>query len=239
MSESLPVPFGKYKGQSAEVLAADPQYMEWLISQGWVRDKFPQFYTLIINNLGEVGDTPDHNAMQALFLGKSLCVQVTHMIWKRFNLDGIPAGCGDPVFEPEGGGDVRVNVSAWVEREQTRLVEDLSAPLTHPMWNGRMYEQREETYYTWDKFSGISHVILELKPSLGDDFPGILRAAKRLETFGGSQLRCVLYNVYTGVGAPVEDVERMFASSFVLLASMEELRRYPDTFVQEPPTREE
>jgi uncharacterized protein (DUF3820 family) len=28
------VPFGKYKGQPVEVLAQDPQYVEWMLLQG-------------------------------------------------------------------------------------------------------------------------------------------------------------------------------------------------------------
>jgi hypothetical protein len=67
------VPFGKYKGQPVEVLQADRGYVEWLLSQGWVRDRFAAFHTLIVNNFAEPSETPEHNALQVRFLDDAFC----------------------------------------------------------------------------------------------------------------------------------------------------------------------
>jgi hypothetical protein len=62
------VPFGKYKGQPVEVLAADKSYCDWLAGQDWFRDRYTTIHTLIVNNFREPSETPEHNALQARFL---------------------------------------------------------------------------------------------------------------------------------------------------------------------------
>lgn len=62
------VPFGKYKGQPLEVLAADPDYAQWMIQTPRLREQHPDVYTIVINNFQEPNETPEHNALQVLFL---------------------------------------------------------------------------------------------------------------------------------------------------------------------------
>jgi hypothetical protein len=55
MSDETPttqtlMPFGKYRDQPIEVLAADPRYCEWLAAQPWFRTRFTHLHTLIVNN---------------------------------------------------------------------------------------------------------------------------------------------------------------------------------------------
>jgi len=61
------VPFGKYKGQPIEVLAADQDYCKWLVAQDWFRSRFGPIHTIIVNNFTKPDETPEHNALQALF----------------------------------------------------------------------------------------------------------------------------------------------------------------------------
>ena len=75
------VPFGKYKGQPLEALAADREYLTWLQGQSWFRERYQQIYALIINNFGEVADTPEHNAMQVLFLEDDFCAQFFNALY--------------------------------------------------------------------------------------------------------------------------------------------------------------
>lgn len=62
------IPFGKYKGQPVEAMAADQQYIEWLMGQSWFRDRYQNIYTLVVNNFTEPSETPEHNALQTRFL---------------------------------------------------------------------------------------------------------------------------------------------------------------------------
>lgn len=70
MSKTDIIPFGKYKGQPVEVLQQDENYCQWLQSQDFVREKFPQLHTLIINNLQAPTETPEHNRIQVKFLSE-------------------------------------------------------------------------------------------------------------------------------------------------------------------------
>lgn len=67
------VPFGKYRGQPVESMAADRAYCDWLMAQGWFRERYANVYTLIVNNFGEPTETPEHNALQARFLDEVFC----------------------------------------------------------------------------------------------------------------------------------------------------------------------
>jgi hypothetical protein len=57
-------------------MAADESYVQWLLAQDWVKAKYGNFYTLIVNNFTEPDETPEHNALQALFLDDAFRVPV-------------------------------------------------------------------------------------------------------------------------------------------------------------------
>jgi hypothetical protein len=101
------VPFGKHKGQPVEVLLADRGYVEWLLAQPWVRDRFPTFHTTIINYGGEPVETPEHNPMQAACLDDGRCLRLADLVFRL--LDGPST---DEVVVP---GDVMSWVEHWVE----------------------------------------------------------------------------------------------------------------------------
>jgi hypothetical protein len=67
------VPFGKYRGQPVEALAADRDYCDWLMGQAWFHERYGNVYTLIANNFAEPSETPEHNALQARFLDQDFC----------------------------------------------------------------------------------------------------------------------------------------------------------------------
>jgi hypothetical protein len=69
------IPFGKNKGQPIEILQNDPKYVDWLKAQDWVKQKHPVFYNVIINNLQEPTETPEHNKLQVLFLDENVCLK--------------------------------------------------------------------------------------------------------------------------------------------------------------------
>lgn len=77
------VPFGKYKGQPVEVLAADTDYCEWLTGQPWFRDRWPNVYNVVINYGGEPQDSPEHNQMQARFLDEPWCLALADRLGLR------------------------------------------------------------------------------------------------------------------------------------------------------------
>jgi hypothetical protein len=63
------IPFGKYKGQTvADVAAADPAYLQWLMQQTWFIEKFQALVVNVNHSVAPSEETPAHNAMQARFL---------------------------------------------------------------------------------------------------------------------------------------------------------------------------
>ena len=48
-------------------------YLKWLSGQDWFRAKFSSLYTVIINRGNEPTETPEHNALQVLFLDDGFC----------------------------------------------------------------------------------------------------------------------------------------------------------------------
>ena len=58
LDTALTVPFGKYKGQPVEVMAADASYCEWLTGQKWFRGKYRDLYRALKNPGAEPGATP-------------------------------------------------------------------------------------------------------------------------------------------------------------------------------------
>jgi hypothetical protein len=77
------VPFGKYKGQPAEVLASDAGYAEWLLAQPWFRERYGNVYNVLINYGGEPQDSPEHNQMQAAFLEEHWCIALADCLGLR------------------------------------------------------------------------------------------------------------------------------------------------------------
>jgi uncharacterized protein (DUF3820 family) len=84
------VPFGKYKGRLVEeLLVDDPDYVEWLSSQDWFRAKFVSLHQVIINRGAEPEETPDHNALQVLFLDDGFCLKFMRVFDPRFRADNV------------------------------------------------------------------------------------------------------------------------------------------------------
>lgn len=76
------VPFGKYKGKPIEVLAQDYEYCDWLMQQEWVRERYGNVYTLIVNNFGEATETPEHNRLQYKFMQEENVLKLIKIIEK-------------------------------------------------------------------------------------------------------------------------------------------------------------
>lgn len=86
--KSVIVPFGKYKGQPVEVLAADRPYFEWLNKQAWFKEKFSYLTLSIVQvNTGEPTETPDHNALQVLFLDDKFCSAFFDVVFPTMKKD--------------------------------------------------------------------------------------------------------------------------------------------------------
>lgn len=63
------IPFGKHQGSTvSELIAKDPAYTQWLMSQAWLAERFAGIHAALATRGAVSDDSPDHNALQARFL---------------------------------------------------------------------------------------------------------------------------------------------------------------------------
>lgn len=190
------MPFGKYKGHPVEVAQSDESYWQWLQGQDWFRNKFSQLnVTIINNNTAQDQETPEHNQMQSLFSDWTRCKALMTLVHGP--------------FEDFKGTRIRA--------------------FEHQNWDlfvsGVCYQigptQEDSSYDTMG--SRDKQLLCELKPSLGDDYPSVVRKMrKQLKNSSGlSEPALVLvYKQYNG-SVPIETVSNMFSDiKFIQLSQI-------------------
>jgi hypothetical protein len=246
------VPFGKYRGQPVEALAADRQYFEWLCGQAWFRERYQNIHTLIVNNFAEPNETPEHNRLQMRFLDDEFCadivqaaglsalrqkakyvkeewpktkesiardialyrekhVQIAEMNsdneWKRRQMDGYKAD--------QDKAEKKL-------MEETARYTDAQAFLNCPEIETTKITHRKFEVAGWD-IAFIAEWIageciasdcfaLEIKPSLGDDFPAVLRQMKARRRYPDSTRCALIIDDFAAIGATFDQVKAVFAA---------------------------
>lgn len=198
-AEELPVvTFGKYKDKSVLELMKDTSYVEWLKLQSW----FPKqpIYNIVVNQtLSTVqSKTPEHNKMQNKFLDKDNVAKFISKICNGQNLHNVNTMfkdekfikyCGKQqalpqyvpctnrtsiMFEDKFNWDVTINYEDGNSVDLTPLLE--IDPL---LMNQYKIKYDKTTNSFWVDVYRYEHLFcLELKPSLGDDYPCVLRKMK-------------------------------------------------------------
>lgn len=215
------VPFGKYRGQPLEVLKHDQGYIEWMLEQGWVQERYPRFHTLIINNFQEPSETPEHNALQVRFLDETFQNCCLALIMAHHPLLPIHSALGslDQCAFERNAIDVLMQVSYWRWNRLKRAWED----------------GRGDDYF-------VAIVAIEIKPSLGDDFPSVLRQALSMrppKEWDGRCLRVVVIQDFQARAVTFQQVQKMFTASDVLLLQTEMIEQSPPAvfYPNTPPPR--
>lgn len=219
------LPFGKYKGHPiGEVLDRDPSYLEWLSAQDWFRTQHVILHQTIINHGAQPGDTPDHNRLQALFLDEAFCLKFlmrssSFRTW--FERPRIWAR------EPEC--HRRVGTITWTERVDVPEHYDENIKITEPGMYERLgfhvradfevqgvdvelyahFDTRRQENGVWipDAPHCYNRVSIEVKPTVGDDYPTVLRQMQN------NNSRVLFLETYTGIGATEEQFVEIFQRS--------------------------
>lgn len=139
------VPFGKYKGQPVETLAADRDYCEWLTAQPWFSDKYRNVYNIVVNYGSEPQDSPEHNQMQVRFLEDDWCLTLADLV------------------RPKRAGTYGVD-TALAFAEADPLYQMFRKCCTVESWPARTYDRNFEDH-GWDVVYGIApaYVIVDRK----------------------------------------------------------------------------
>lgn len=176
------IPFGKHKGKTVEeVQTSDPSYINWLTAQDWFREKFVVLHQTIIHS-AEPEETPEHNALQVMFLDDEFC-------FKFIRAAGLSAS-------------------------------------SQPMKNWRRW-------FEWrgiDVMLGLSQdsnqwlLMIEIKPTVGDDYPAILRQIGAAAARSGYTPHAVLFlERYTGTGATREQFIKIFKASNISVVFLDQV----------------
>ena len=229
MSNEL-IPFGKYKGQPVEQLQHDPEYTKWLLQQPWFVEKYTSIQTLIVNNFKEAADTPEHNALQAKFLNRQLAFSVlsASLLSPRKSLQDwldddllafrkVCETCQESSFFK-----IEFEVEGWDVVISAGYFADGVLSKEHAILRRA---DREEISWRYIRRC-------ELKPTIGEDFPSVLRQVKARKQIG-----CVITTDFSAKSVSFEDVKQMFAASGIGLVLLNEIEliQIPEIFVKAIP----
>jgi hypothetical protein len=214
------VPFGKYKGQPLEVMVADRDYVQWLMAQDWFRDK--PLYQVIINSGAEPQETPEHNALQVLFLDPGFSLRFARHV--------------EPGCEVEARRSMLAELSKarsdrWVAKEDLATLDLINGAYEmaikfEPKFEvgdfGRAPVDVLLKGYSSDKRlpnlgSCFFRRTIEIKPSVSDDYPAVLRQMKN------SHSEVLLTREYTGQGATREQFVALFETAGIAVVFVDEI----------------
>lgn len=209
------VPFGKYKGQPVEAMAEDKSYCEWLSQQDWFRSQYTAIHTLIINNFSEPTETPEHNALQAKFTDKEWVLKFGVAIvggyenqkkrfentLRRYALERDKENFKSlGLYKDTNGLDIN-KISVEYEKDGADV----------------------EVSFGWP--SQIPTARVECKPSLGDDYPAVLRQMKANNRNYWASVPVLLLGDggYCGAGATFDQVVEIFAASKIKIIKISDI----------------
>lgn len=142
------VPFGKYRGMPVEVMLADSNYCDWLSAQPWVKERFQNVYNTIVNiNQNEPSCTPEHNRLQARFMDEEFR---NKLIWWVTDKGKYKILSSSVRFETVSDVLIEMNLSGFTTE--------------------RDYKSKRIVPYNFRDTAAV-----EVKPTIGDDYPAILR----------------------------------------------------------------
>lgn len=222
------VPFGKYKGQPVERMIADRDYCEWLAGQEWFRSRYAQIHTLVINYGAEPEETPEHNRMQARFLDDAYCLAVAALVEPRL-LETEAELYQRIVQEVTSGRD-------WYQRTYRKQCdrEWSYGALERAVDEKRFEVKGWDVVYlatagyqvfcdsSYEGFAGINRlgISVECKPSIGDDFPKVMRQMASRPVLGRAVL---LVDSYAGSGVSFDQMRQMMKASGINVVLLSEV----------------
>lgn len=214
------VPFGKYKGRPIEeVLIDDPSYLQWLSGQDWFRAKFTFLHQTIINRGTESEETPEHNALQVLFLDDELCQKIVDLVRPGLFKQARPQWDRCLHYDdwrtipyPE----MPTNVSAKFELRGVDVVVGISGEGIERY----LVACRDRDSERWRLiFEDDACVKIEIKPSIGDDYPAVLRQMR------ANHSNVLLVRDYCGRGATRQQFIKTFAAASIDVVFLCDLER--------------
>jgi hypothetical protein len=209
----------------------DKDYTRWLLAQPWFKIKYQNIHTLVINNFRVPTDTPEHNEMQVRFLRQEYALRLAYLLYpalffwnsERINTELSKAlnGLSNPHRETiknrlgEFCGKQLLQISTPALEEGY----DVSYWVRYGLFVRLEYDDpRSGEKYAFERNGSHSlRIVVEIKPTVGDDFPSVLRQMKASMPVSDMDHirkvhRCLLLQDYMGEGANREQFVQFFRS---------------------------
>lgn len=210
------VPFGKYKGQPVERLIADRDYCDWLAGQDWFRSRYGGIHTLIVNYGSEPDETPEHNRMQARLLDLDYCFRVAATVSPVLREDEAyhRAWATERAAElqSEERRNAKYSVGEWVSKISDLRFENQGWDATFQITHACTISTESALWYDSVGIRCLNYLV-ECKPSLGDDFPKVMRQIMARRGIRGVPI--LLIDSYAGSGASFDQVREMMKASMI------------------------
>lgn len=215
------IPFGKYKGDTVDaILQRDPDYLEFLMKQEWFHQKFPTLIQVINNYGSEPSETPEHNKLQTMFLDDKFC-------FKFISAESLGV---DPCLQYAG--EVSLKQFEKISDVYFQVYYENTYEISKEQYDdhnrGRGYRVSHNGKY-FDEYHEIRDFYVECKPSVGDDYPSVLRQInaqrERVKSSKGysSGSFCLLIKEYTGVGCDIHQLKKIFLLSGIAVVLLNEI----------------
>jgi hypothetical protein len=229
---AIVLPFGKHKGSTvAELLAKDPAYAEWVANQGWVAERFAELHAAILSRGAATDDSPEHNAIQVRFLDETFrmaCLMAAFPgrteKWKDLGRERITKDEREEVSYYSSGRNI-----VELKKHQDALA-DLEAKEIFIVSSVKFEQRGIDVEIFWDGvlardvkldtriFLGtpsfkdspglkLRYVGVEIKPTMGDDFPSVMRQMSRLRA------TVLVVGEYTGRAVSEPQLRQMFEAN--------------------------
>lgn len=218
---AIVLPFGKHKGSTvAELLVRDPAYAEWIVAQGWVAERFAELHAAILTRGAGSDDSPEHNAIQVRFLDPEFqfaCVLAARRDYPEIRSRFIERRISDLNHYLERLKEGRIYNGRFLSSEEiiaehARTSEELnlfSSETRHVPTIKAVYEDRGVDITLSFRFDGYREDVIriEIKPTMGDDYPTVMRQMQRL---GCGML---VLGEYTGRAVSEPQLRQMFEAN--------------------------
>lgn len=216
---TLIVPFGKHQGLTvAELVVRDPAYVEWLLGQSWLAQRFAKLHEAIITRGATPDDTPEHNQIQARFLDPSFRAATI--------LASTPKNFESSRYRHEAYEDYEDDINRrarWrnIYKTEPEGPEPINpGPDTRPLVTAVVFEASGvDAHISWG-FERIGHrnwINVEIKPSLGDDYPSVMRQMQRLG------VTVLVIEQYASSNLPLSTVREMFKANGQILITIQDI----------------
>lgn len=197
------ITFGKHQGLTvAELLQNHKSYVEWLMGQSWLAERFSDLHAALLSRGAPTDETPEHNIIQARFLDPLFCEAFVRLAvhevqnWREL----LTGHTGWRHWQyPKPKENTRPTLKHWVSFEK----KGIDVSISYYLEADELFDEKHNLSNTLS----LGEIGVEIKPSIGDDFPAVLRQMERL------RVKLCLAEHYTGRGASEPIVKQMFKAN--------------------------